>query len=58
MNCDVMKDWVDKCYRSRPGGFFKLKSLLIMDSMAAHKETDVQRYINAAGGHIAIIPGV
>lgn len=57
MNCEVMKIWLDKCYRARPGGFFKAKSLLIMDAMAAHKETEVQAAVNRTGAHIAIIPG-
>ena len=57
MNCDVMKLWIDKCYRARPGGFFSLRSLLIFDSMAAHKETEVQAVINSCGAHIDVIPG-
>ena len=38
MNTEVMKDWADSCYRARPGGFFKPKSLLVFDAMTAHKE--------------------
>lgn len=57
INCEVMKLWIAKCYRARPGGFFSPASLLIFDSMAAHKETEVQATVNAAGAHIAVIPG-
>lgn len=57
MDSDVMKLWVDKCLQTRPGAFFKKKSLLVLDSMAAHKEKFVQEHINAAGAQIAVIPG-
>lgn len=57
MNEEVMKDWVDKCYRTRPGGLFSQKSLLIFDAMAAHKQSTVQKHINNTGAHIAVIPG-
>jgi len=57
MNTEVMQTWTDKCFRTRRGGFFKKKSLLIFDAMAAHKETTVQKHINSAGAHIAVIPG-
>uniref|UniRef100_K7G812 HTH CENPB-type domain-containing protein n=1 Tax=Pelodiscus sinensis TaxID=13735 RepID=K7G812_PELSI len=33
------------------------KSLLVLDSLAAHKDTSVQKHINSMGAHIAIIPG-
>lgn len=57
MNTDVMGIWTDKCFRTRQGGFFKKKSLLVFDAMTAHKESSVQKKINAAGAHIAVIPG-
>lgn len=57
MNCDIMKLWIDKCYKTRYGGFFSPKSLLIFDSMSAHKEAGIQAILNAAGAHIAVIPG-
>lgn len=50
MDTDVMKLWVDKCFRCRPGGFFKKQSLLIFDAMAAHKEKTVQTYIKQCWG--------
>ena len=57
MNSDVMKIWVDKCFKARPGGFFSAKSLLIADAMTAHKDQNVQSHLNQNGAHIAIIPG-
>ena len=57
MNTEVMHTWTNKCFRTRRGGFFKKKSLLIFYAMAAHKETTVQKHINNAGAHIAVIPG-
>ena len=57
MNTEVMQTWTDKCFRTRRGGFFKKKSLLIFDVMAAHKKTTLQKHINSAGAHIAVIPG-
>ena len=56
MNAEVMQKWTDKCFRTRPGAFFKTRSLLIFDSMAAHKESSVQRYIHQTGAHLAVIP--
>lgn len=43
-NKDVMKFWHEKCYRTRPNSFFNRKSLLVMDSMAAHLEDSVKSY--------------
>lgn len=57
MNCDVMQTWTDKCFRTRPGAFFKQNCLLIFDAMAAHKEPNVHKYLNNAGAHLAVIPG-
>ena len=57
MNKDVMKFWTESCFRTRPGGFFNRHSLVIMDSMASHRDTEVQRFLRESGGHIAIIPG-
>jgi len=57
MNTEVMKTWVSKCYRTRRGSFFKKNSLLVMDAMTAHLDEDVKKTVNAAGGHVAIIPG-
>uniref|UniRef100_K7GDI2 HTH CENPB-type domain-containing protein n=1 Tax=Pelodiscus sinensis TaxID=13735 RepID=K7GDI2_PELSI len=57
MNTDVMKTWSDSCFRARKGGFFNPKSLLVLDSLAAHKESSVQKLLNSVGAHIAIIPG-
>ena len=57
MNADVMQKYTDKCFRNRPGAFFKTRSLLIFGSMAAHKESSVQRYINQTRAHLAVIPG-
>jgi len=57
MNTKVMKTWVSKCYHTRRGSFFKKNSLLVMDAMTAHLDEDVKKTVNAAGGHVAIIPG-
>lgn len=57
MNTEVMGVWIEKCLRTRPGSFFKKKSLLVFDAMTAHKEPSVQKQINAVGAHIAVIPG-
>lgn len=57
MNTDVMKTWISKCYRTRQGSFFQKNSLLIMDAMTSHLGEEVKKTVNAAGGHIAIIPG-
>ena len=57
MNTDVMKEWTERCFRARQGGFFLPKSLLIFDAMAAHKELSVHKQINKTGAHIAVIPG-
>ena len=51
------KLWIEKCYQTRPDGFFSKSSLLIMDAMAAHKEESVKKMPNSSGCHIAIIPG-
>lgn len=47
MNTEVMGVWIEKCLRTRPGSFFKKKSLLVFDAMTAHKEPSVQKQINA-----------
>uniref|UniRef100_K7GBW1 HTH CENPB-type domain-containing protein n=1 Tax=Pelodiscus sinensis TaxID=13735 RepID=K7GBW1_PELSI len=57
MNTEVMKTWTDSCFCARKGGFFKPKSLLLLDALAAHKETSVQKHINTMGTPIAVIPG-
>lgn len=57
MNNEAMKEWIDKCYRARRGGFFQQKSLLIFDAMAANKEASVHKHINSTGAHIAVILG-
>ena len=57
MNSNLMKLWVDKCFKTRPGGFLSAVSLLIADAMAAHREKSVQNHLNEAGAHVAIIPG-
>uniref|UniRef100_K7FLM3 HTH CENPB-type domain-containing protein n=1 Tax=Pelodiscus sinensis TaxID=13735 RepID=K7FLM3_PELSI len=53
----VMKTWTESCFQARKGGFFNPKSLLLSYALAAHKETSVQKHIDAMGAHIAIIPG-
>uniref|UniRef100_K7FWM6 DDE-1 domain-containing protein n=1 Tax=Pelodiscus sinensis TaxID=13735 RepID=K7FWM6_PELSI len=57
MNTDVMKTWTESCFRTWKGGFFNPKSLLVLDSLASHKESSVLRLLNSVGAHIAIIPG-
>uniref|UniRef100_K7FIJ0 HTH CENPB-type domain-containing protein n=1 Tax=Pelodiscus sinensis TaxID=13735 RepID=K7FIJ0_PELSI len=52
MNTDVMKTWTDSCFHAQ-----KAKSLLLLDSLAAHKETSVQKHINTISAHISVIPG-
>uniref|UniRef100_K7FGE7 DDE-1 domain-containing protein n=1 Tax=Pelodiscus sinensis TaxID=13735 RepID=K7FGE7_PELSI len=52
MNTDVMKTWTYSCFHA-----CKPKSLLLLDSLATHKETSVQKHINAVGAHIAVMPG-
>lgn len=57
MDTNLMKLWVENCLRRRPGSFFTKKSLLVLDSMAAHREKSVQELINKVGYNIAVIPG-
>uniref|UniRef100_K7FHE8 HTH CENPB-type domain-containing protein n=1 Tax=Pelodiscus sinensis TaxID=13735 RepID=K7FHE8_PELSI len=57
MNTDVIKTWSDSCFRAQKGGFFNPKSLLVLDSLAAHKESSVQKLLNSVGAYIVIIPG-
>jgi len=41
MNKDIICEWLQTVWRLRPGGFFNTKSMLILDSMKAHKTTKV-----------------
>jgi len=57
MNEEIMCDWLNTVWRSRHQGFFNNKSMLILDSMNAHKTTKVLELM--ARNHVipAIIPG-
>ena len=58
MNETVMIEWIDKCWKTRPGAFFQTKqSLLIMDSMASHKKDTVKDNLLKCKTQLAIIPG-
>uniref|UniRef100_K7G1K5 DDE-1 domain-containing protein n=1 Tax=Pelodiscus sinensis TaxID=13735 RepID=K7G1K5_PELSI len=57
MNTEVMKTWTDSCFCASKGSFFNSKPLLILDALAAHKETSVQKHINAVRAQLAVIPG-
>jgi hypothetical protein len=55
-NTEMMTEWLDKVWRRRPGGFFKTKSLLILDSATCHKTDEVKNAIKKHSD-IAMIPG-
>lgn len=57
MNEEVMKTWISKCFRTRPGAFFTKKSLLILDSMSTHRLESIKTSLNCASTHLAFIPG-
>jgi transposase-like protein len=58
MNENEMSHWIDGVWRRRPGTFFTQKnSLLVMDSMTAHKQDCVKQELKKLNTDIAIIPG-
>lgn len=58
MDETMMNDWLDSCYVKRPGGFFKTAtSLLVLDSMTAHKCESVKDHLKKMKSKISIIPG-
>lgn len=56
VNKEMMKLWLDKVWRVRPGGFFNPKSLLSLDSCPAHKNDEVLKLLNKVST-VAMIPG-
>ena len=52
-----MNLWVEKVWRSQPGGLLRKKSLLIWDSFQAHRVDSVKRAVRQTNTDIAVIPG-
>jgi len=52
-----MKLWVEKVWRSRPGGLLRKKSLLVWDSFQAHLVDSVKQAVRQTNTDIAVIPG-
>lgn len=57
MNQQIMDEWVQKCWRKRPGSLFSPDSLLVMDSMATHKTEETKKLLKDNKSQLAIIPG-
>jgi len=57
MNEEIMCEWLQTVSRLRPRGFFNTKSILILDSMKAHKTTKVLELMVKNQIIPAIIPG-
>ncbi len=54
----MMNDWLDSCFAKRPGGFFKTApSVLVLDSMTAHKCESVKVHAKKMNTRLSIIPG-
>ena len=52
-----LKIWIEKVWKSRPGGLLRKKSLLIWDSFRAHLVDSVKRVVKETNTDIAVIPG-
>lgn len=52
-----LKLWVEKVWRSRPGGLLQKRSLLVWDSFRAHLVESVKLALKEANTDIAVIPG-
>ena len=57
MNKDIICEWLQTVWRLRPGGFFNTKSMLILDSIKAHKTTKVLELMAKNQIIPATIPG-
>jgi hypothetical protein len=53
---EIMKQWLEKVWRRRPGAFFKPKSLFIYDSARAHLTEEVKKEVKKMSD-LAVIPG-
>lgn len=52
-----MKLWVEKVWRSQPGGLLRKKSLLVWDSFQAHLVDSVKQAVCQTNTDIAVIAG-
>ena len=57
MNEEVMKLWLEKCWRKQPGSLLNPEGLLIMDSTAAHRTDGTKQAVRDHRSQLAIIPG-
>ena len=57
MDEDGMKLWIEKVWRSRPGGLLRKRSLLVWDSFRAHLVDPVKQALRQTNTDIAVIPG-
>lgn len=57
MNLETSIEWAEKCWRKRPNSFFQRNSLLVMDSMQAHRTADIKKSLASQRTEPAIIPG-
>lgn len=57
MNTTVMEVWGEQCFSTRPNSIFERKSLLILDSMASHKDENAKKWFKSNGTELAVIPG-
>ena len=57
MDGNGLKLWIEKVWRSRPGGLLRKRSLLVWDSFCAHLGRPVKRALHQTNTDIAVIPG-
>lgn len=57
MNKTVMQDWVNKCWSKRPVSTIDDNSILVMDSIVSHKNSNTKRVLKENKTQLAIVPG-
>ena len=57
MNEEVMKLWLEKCWRKQPGSLLNPEGLLIMESPAAHRTDGTKQAVRDQWSQLAIVPG-